>query len=331
MPNPMTINDAADLLDKAVDNVWLKGSEGQSEFYKQYYNVQSTENYQDTDSSLSGLGYAGRIVENAVPVAQTPVQGFDKTFTQVEYGVLMTFTKRMWKFGIQKRNLTKVVNEAWKACSDLRELRCAERLVNGHSTSYTATDDTGNYTVTTTGGDSAALFSASHTREDGGTNNNNIVTDGSTVNMDWEYDALKAAYRTAALVRNPKGKPMNINLDTLVLAKGYANNMRAMEMLAAMKAGKMPGTTDHDGTAVPAFKILALPWIMSNTDYWWMFDSGMKNQMYGLQYFESQPIEKEGPHVVFKTDEIQYKATMLFEIGHNDYRGWVGSKNTNAA
>jgi len=71
----MTTNDAPDLLNKAVDVIWLKGSEKQTEFYKDYYHVQSTENYQDTDSSLGGLGYAGRIVENAVPVAQTPVQG----------------------------------------------------------------------------------------------------------------------------------------------------------------------------------------------------------------------------------------------------------------
>ena len=57
----------------------------------------------------------------------------------------------------------------------------------------------------------------------------------------------------------------------------------------------------------------------------------MKNDTYGLQYKESQAIQLEGPNVVFKTGEIQYKATMMFDIGHNDYRGIVGSKNTNSA
>jgi hypothetical protein len=60
----------------------------------------------------------------------------------------------------------------------MRELRCAERLDNSYSTSYTANDDAGNFTVATVGGDAVALCSASHTREDGGTNNNNIVYDG---------------------------------------------------------------------------------------------------------------------------------------------------------
>ena len=56
----------------------------------------------------------------------------------------------------------------------------------------------------------------------------------------------------------------------------------------------------------------------------------MKNAIYGLQYKESQPIELEGPNIVFRTGEIQYKATVMFDIGHNDYRGWVGSAATGA-
>ena len=70
---------------------------------------------------------------------------------------------------------------------------------------------------------------------------------------------------------------------------------------------------------------------MNNTDYWFMFDSSKKNLTYGLQYKESQPIQLEGPNIVFRTGEIQYKATMMFDIGHNDARNWVGSKSTNAA
>ena len=57
----------------------------------------------------------------------------------------------------------------------------------------------------------------------------------------------------------------------------------------------------------------------------------MKGAEYGLQYKESQGISLEGPNVVFKTGEIQYKSTMLFDIGFNDGRNIVGSKNTNAA
>ncbi len=53
-----------------------------------------------------------------------------------------------------------------------------DRLDNGHTSSYTVSDVSGNYAVSIAGGDSVAMFSASHTREDGGTAWNNIVYDG---------------------------------------------------------------------------------------------------------------------------------------------------------
>ena len=332
MPNPLVISDAADLVDVAIQQIWLKESEKETRFFEQYYNVETgVVDYYLKDSSLSGLGYASRIVENAAIVAQSPVQGFDKTYTQVHYGKLITFSKMMWFFGIKKRNLERITAEVRKACSDLRELRCAERLDNSFSTSYSAEDDSGNYSVTVTGGDGLAFITNAHTREDGGANWNNRVTDGSTVNMDWEYDALKAANRTAALVTNPRGKPTNINLNTFVCARGYSVHHRAIEMLGAMNKGWMPGTADRDSSGVPTFKIVALPWILTNTLYWWMFDSSFKNPTYGLQYKESQPITLGEQHIVYRTEEIQYKATIMFDVGHSDPRGWVGSKNTNAA
>ena len=330
MPNPLSLSDAADLIDVSIQQIWLKGSEKESRMFEQYYNVETgVADYYMKDSSLTGIGYAGRIVENAAVTAVSPVQGFDKTYTQVQFGVLLSFTKQMWFFGIKKRNLERITDEARKACSDLRELRCADRLDQAWNSSYTASDISGNYPVTTTGGDGSAFISTSHSREDGGTAWNNQVTDGSTVNMDFEYDALKAANRTAALVLSPTGKPTNIKLDTLVVSRGYAVDNRATEILGAINRGYIAGSNDHDQAAVAGYKIIRLPWITTNTLYWWMFDSSMKNATYGLQYKESMGIELEGPNVVFKTSEIQYKATVMFDIGHNDARGWVGSQNDN--
>ncbi len=331
MAIPLQLSDAADLVDLSIQDIWLKGSEKESNLYKQYYNVETgvTDLY-TKESSMAGLDYAGRIVENAAITGQSPLQGYDKTYTQVQFGILMSFTKSMWFFGIKKRNLENITAEARKACSDKRELLCADRLDNAFSTSYTVQDNAGNYTATLTGGDGLEIASTAHTREDGGTNWNNVVYDGSTYSMDWEYDALKAAHRTASLIKNPRGKPMNINLDTFVCSRGTSVYYRAVEMLGAMNKGWMPGSAEKDSAGTPSYKILALPWITSNTSYWWMFDSTMKGAQYGLQYKESQPINLEGPNVVFRTGEIQYKATMMFDIGHNDARNMVCSANDNS-
>ena len=243
----------------------------------------------------------------------------------------MSFSEAMWKFGIKKRDLENVTSEAMLACNDLREQLFAERLENAWSDSYSHSDEGGNYTVTTTGGNSVALVSDSQTREDGGTANVNEITDGTTVNVPFDYAGLKAARRTAALIKNPRGKPAKIKLDTLLVAADSANHMKAEEMLHAIKQGKMPETFDNDGTGVTKYEIVPVTQWVNNLDYWFMIDSRKKNSKYGsLMYFEAEPIKRAGPNIVFKTGEIQYKATMWFAYGHNEFRNIVGSDATSA-
>ena len=336
MSAPLALGDAVDLTNVSIQDIFLKQSKIEKKtYYDKYFNkVTGVTDYYEKDSSLSGLGEAARITENAVITAETPIQGYDKTYTQVEFGKMMPVTKQMWKFGIKKRKLEGVVRALISACERKRESLCGDRLDNSYSTSYTVTDDSGNYSATISGGDSVALISPSHTREDGGTNWNNRITDGTTVNMDADYDALKAAHRTMALIRDPKGNLMDGDVDTFITRKGHSVAFRLKEIQGAVKArgkGSLPGSADNDSAGIPDYSIVETPWITTNTSYWWGTDSSMKNDDYGLQYKESQGIQLEGPNVVFKTGEIQYKTSMMFDIGHNDGRYILGSKNTNAA
>jgi len=129
----------------------------------------------------------------------------------------------------------------------------------------------------------------------------------------FEYDALKALQRTAALVKNPKGKPMNINPNTIIVTKGYPVHQRAMEILGALNKGFIPGSADRDGAGIPTYKIIPLHQLATNTSYWWAFDSSMKNDMYGLQYKESQGITLEGPNVVL-TNEHPLWETIIEQL-----------------
>ena len=113
MPNPLLISDAVDLTNVAIQDVWIKGSEKESRLFESYFNVETgVVDYFIKDSSVSGLGYAGRIVENAAVTASSPVQGYNQTYTQVQFGVLLSFTKMMWYFGIKKRKIEEIVEEA---------------------------------------------------------------------------------------------------------------------------------------------------------------------------------------------------------------------------
>jgi hypothetical protein len=311
------------------------------EYWRKFYNVTTgVTDYELKDSGLSGLGDASRTVENAVIVSESPVQTFDQTYQQVDYNKVLSFTKKMWKFGIKKRNVERIVNALKDACNYKREKLLHRKLDAAWLTSYTESDDSGNYSVTTTGGDSAALASASHTREDGGTAWSNIVSDGTTSNMVLDYPGLKALMRVAALVVGPKGQVMDVNPNLIVVKKGSTAAFRAREILGALKNNKIPGEFSNDGAAISAFELVETPFLLGTGDStsttnlsaatnWHAFDKDMIGDEYGLQYFESQPVSLEGPNVVFKTNEIQYKAGMMFAYGHNDARGVFCSQGDN--
>lgn len=327
MPAPLNIAQAADLVDLSIQKIFSKTSDPEV-MYTKYFNVRTTDDCYEKDSSLSGLGEADFVTENAAIVSDVPIQGYDKTYTQNMVGIIVPFTFKMWKFGIKKRDLNNVAKELKASIARKKEKLCAERLTNGfETTSYNHLGLNGTTSITISGGDGLGLIDDDHTREDGGTNMNNYVCDGTTYNLAFDYPALKAAHRTASLFVDPRGNPRAGNINTYIFKKGSAAHFKANEILGAIKAGKIPESMDNDGAAVPAFKIIALEYL-TTAAYWWGFDSSRAlTDSEGLQFIESQATQIDPVNVVYKTKELQTSATALFDLGHNDVaRCWVGSK-----
>lgn len=331
MSAPLNITQAADLVDLSIQKIFKKSSEPDQMFSK-FTNIQKAEDYYVKDSGLSGLGEADFVDENAALISDVPVQTNKKTYTQSMFGAVITFTFKMWRFGIKKRELDDTVQELKTSINRKREKLCAERLDNGWSTSYSHSGQGGNKTITTTGGDGLAAFANNHTREDGGTNMNNEVYDGTTYNLPLDYAGIKAAYRTAGLMVDPRGNPYIPNLDTLVCKKNSAVHFKAMEVLGAITKGQIPESFDHDGAGVNAFKIIPVEYI-TNSGYWFMFDSSRAlKPKEGFQFVETQGAMIDPVNVVYKTKEIQTSVTAMWDNGHNDVtRSWVGSKGDSSA
>ena len=72
-----TLGDATDLTDVAIQKIWLKETDLEKKtYYDKYFNVEKgVVDRLLKDSSLSGLGSAARITENAVITSEAPVQG----------------------------------------------------------------------------------------------------------------------------------------------------------------------------------------------------------------------------------------------------------------
>lgn len=330
MSAPLNIAQAADLVDLSIQKVFLKTSEP-SIMYPKYFNVRSTEDYYDKDSSLSGLSEADFVDENAVIASDVPIQGYDKTYTQNMVGIIVPFTFKMWKFGIKKRDLNNVGKELKASIARKKEKLCAERIDNAYTTTYTHSGSSASKLISIVGGDGVEAASSSHTREDGGTNMNNIVYDGTTYNLSFDYAGIKAAYRTAGLMVDARGNPRIPKLNVLVCKENSAVHFKALEIKKAIESGKIPESNDNDGSGVNSFEIVPLAY-MQNSAYWAMFDKSLAlSDMEGFQFVESQAPMIDPVNIVYKTKEIQTSVTTLFDLGHNDLaRCWVFSKGTNA-
>jgi len=94
MSAPISINQAADLVDLSIQKVFLKTADPEAT-YPKYFNVRTTEDYYEKDSSLSGLATAEFVDENGVIMADTPIQGFKKSYTQNMVAIMASFTFQM--------------------------------------------------------------------------------------------------------------------------------------------------------------------------------------------------------------------------------------------
>jgi len=315
--SPLNLGQIADLTNNQIQKVFKKEAKVELQL-KGYYNFRTTEDLIEKDSSLSGLQEAEFTDENAQIVEDVPVQGYDQTYTQESVDIMVPFTYKAWKFGIKKRKLNNIAKEIQNALNRKKEKLAAERLSNGFSTSYTHQGVARNKTISLTGGDGLEPWSNAHTREDGGANMNNVVYDGTTYSLPFDYAGLKAAHRTASLFVDPRGNPMPANLDTLVCKKGSSVAFKAKEILGAIKNGKIPESFDHDGSGVPAFKVIELDYL-TNDAYWFMFDSSRAlTDEQGFQFIESESNNLDPVYIVPKTREMQFTGHTLFQLGHND-------------
>lgn len=323
---PASLGQFGDLVDESIQNVFNMRAEVLRQM-EQIFNVETTSSYYDKDSSTIGGGRARFTGENASVVYDAPIQGFDKTYTQKKYTYGDKFTEHVWKFGFEARKLTDFVGGMMDAVDNNIETCAFGMLDNGWSTSYTDGDQ---QTVSTAGGDSVAYFSASHTREDGGTAWNNVVYDGTTYNMDWEYDSMKAARKTATAILDGKGLPLGINLDTLVCKQGSSVQDRYEELMGAISRNYIPGGNENDGAAKVGLPKLITSKYLANDLYWWAFDSSKKNARFGLQWRWSEKPNLLPAYLDYDTQEYRRQVKYFAERGANNMRSWVGSTGANA-
>lgn len=329
MASPFNLGQFVDSTNLAIQKIVKKEAEPEL-MLKKYYNFRTTQDLIEQDSSISGLKEAEFTDENARVTEDVPVQGNDQSYTQQQVDIMLPMSYQIFKFGFTRRKLTNFVKQVLNALNRKKEKLAAERLTNGFTTTYVHNGIGRNTTITITGGDGIEPWHILHSREDGGTGMNNIVYDGTTYSLPFDYAGYKAAQRTAGLFVDPRGNPQPANLDTLVCKKNSSVHFKALEILGAIKKGSIPESFDSDGSALPAFKVLALDYLTKDAA-WGMFDSSLKSDTNGFQHIESEGNNVDPVNIVAKTREMQIVGHTLFRQGHNDCaRMWVWSEGDSA-
>lgn len=326
---PFDLNAAADLTDLSIQDIWLKSPADLEMYHKDYYYVDPVSDYIVKDSSITAVKTFSKIPENGAIPAGSPHQGFDKTYTQSFFSGMLRITRPMWRYGINARKLESLVKELKNDAIRFREQVLANPINNMTSTSYTDSTGALSFTVTNTGGDGDAPNSTSHTREDGGTDWNNQLTDGTTVNMDFDYDAWKAALKTAQAIKGGVGEILDVSLDKLLCKKNSSVHHRAMEVLNTMRKGDQPNTANREGSVDAAYSIVPNPYLTSDLQYG-LYDSTMIGPKFGFQLKQGMELQLDPQFIDYDTKEIKYSSGMDFAFGFNDLRNWVLSTGANA-
>lgn len=147
--------------------------------------------------------------------------------------------------------------------------------------------------------------------------------------MDFEYDALKAARKTASAILNGRGQKLGIEVDTLICKHGSSVHDRYEELMGAITRNQIPGGDENDGAAKVGLPKLITLKHLDNDAYWFAFDSSKKNDRYGLQWRWSQRPKMDAPEYDYDTDLYKRKITAFYDRGGNNMRNIVASEGDN--
>src|SRR5512143_1143455 len=256
-------------------------------------------------SQLSGLGLASTITEGGPVKYDQPVQGFDKTFKPVRYGLGMQVSQDL----VEDDNKLKLVPKQGRmmanAIAETQEVQTASIFNNGFTSG--------------TGPDGVVLFSASHPLVKAGGVESNLLTAAA----DLDHTSLTLALTDYETMLNAEGAHINLGLPRLVVAP--ANRWKAAELLESMDrsdtANRATNPLRHANGGVPDWIVWQY---LTDSDAWFLVappeETGLK------VIWRRKPYTRYG----FDFDTETGKAAMRYKFDYG-WADWYGTFGTPGA
>lgn len=295
----MTQANFADLIDPAISKILFSRFAKHTDQYKDLYDVRTSTRAWEKESTVTGVGVVPQKLEGQDYTEDTPVQGYDTTYTHVSYGLRINITLEMQQdelFGI----IGKMAQALGRSMIETVEIEGANMLNRAFNASYV-------------GPDGLTLCNTAHL----GVKSGATISNQAATNSDLTLSALEQALIDGRNMVNDSGIITPVYYKALIVPA-------ELEFVAKrlLNSEKMPGTAQNDLNVVRdrGIKLIVNDYL-TDTDAWFMRvgDEDLSCPFYWRQ----KPLPRTDRDV--NSDNIIYKLFARFCRGWTDYRDYYGT------
>ena len=259
--------------------------------------VEKSDKQVEQTTTVGGFDRAVEFSENEAVTYQDPVQGYDKSYTQVKYNKAWRVSREWIDYGkfITIKDLAK---NAGKTIAEVRQIVAMDLFNNAFTTSAVNPN-------------SESLVSTTHTMERGGTTSNRLAADA-----DLSYTSLDSMLQLFKNSRDPGNLRLGlIPKKLLVPVEEWVN---AVEIT---KSTLRPGTANNNLNALQGLLEVADSVYLTDADAWFVLGDVSDGQMF---FFEMRAPELETDKD-FDNEAVKNKLVSAFATGWSDWRNYAGT------
>lgn len=280
--------------------------------------------YNELEVNYTGLSSMPTVVEGQTIPEDSPIQGYQATYTPVKYAKLIpiTFEMLQWK---KTADIVNAAKMAGKATARSVEKNAANVFNRGQNTSYTSLTD------------AVPLFSTLHTRADGGASQSNASSTG--IPLTWAN--LETGILAAEQVLDNRGELVTEFMNTLLVPPALRRT--AIEVT---KSTDRPDTanrainaqnTQYENMGVygggTIGKVIVWHFLgayAGGSDTAWVLLS-QGNHKITWKWAYKPTVSDRDESIGFKNDVVYFKARYGASTGWTDWLGTWRSAGANAA
>lgn len=283
----------AELLWPGIKSIWANNYDDYPTLYTKVFEDKQSDKRFEKEQGVTGLPLAGLKEEGDSISYEDPLQGFQKEYVNVTYGLGANVTREMYEDD-QYNYINSIPKMLARSMRQTEETVSFNHLNRAFNTSFT-------------GADGEALSSSAHPLVGGGSYRNTLATAA-----DLTQTSLEQALQDLMDFIDDRSLKIRVMPKCLVVPTQL--NFTARKIL---ESANVVGSADNDKNPIPGlFSDLIVSPYLTDSDAWFIV-TDCDN---GLTFFNRRSAEINRDNE-FDTENLKFKTTRRFSTGWTDPRG----------